>query len=200
MLESLYYLTSEIAKIRGVIAVVLYGSYARGEAGRKSDIDLLIIVEDKAAEKKIKGIIHADETSRVVPSILTQEELAESPYYFYEILKDGIVLYKNPEIPLKIPFALPEKAVTLYGIDVSALDQRRKVKLNRALYGAKFHKKVKGKTIEYRYKGELEKIGGEMVGKGAIIIPSNAEKNIDALLDSYNVKYSKKYLILIAKD
>lgn len=200
MLENLYYLTSEIAKVSDVIAIVLFGSYARGEAGKKSDIDLLIIVKNKAVERKIKNIVHADKTSKVIPSILTQKELSDSPYFFYEILKDGIILYKNPVVPLKVPFALSQKAVTLYKIDFSGLDQKKKVKFNKALYGSKIYKKVKGKKVEYRYLGELEKIKGEKVGKGSILVPSAAEKFIDTLLDSYKVKYSKKYFILIAED
>lgn len=199
-MEKLYSLVNKISKENGVIAVVLYGSYARGEAGRKSDIDLLIAVRDKKIEKKITGIILSDKTSKVVPSIVSEKELAESPYYFYEILKDGIVLYKNPKLHLKIPLALPQKAFILYQLDVSKLIQREKVRLNRAIYGSMFRKKIKGKEVEYKYKGELEKIKGEMIGKGAIMVPSSAEKIIDSLLDSYKVKYSKKHIILIAKD
>jgi len=183
-----------------VIAIVLFGSYARGEAGKKSDIDLLIIVKNKTIERKIKNIIHADKTSKVIPSVLVQKELSDSPYYFYEILRDGIILYKNPEVPLKIPFALPQKAVTLYKLDFSGLNQKKKVKFNKALYGAKFYKNVKGKNVEYKYLGELERVKGEKIGKGSILVPSAAEKVIDALLDSYKVAYSKKYLILIAED
>jgi hypothetical protein len=63
-----------------------------------------------------------------------------------------------------------------------------------------FRKKVRGKKVEYKYSGELERIKGERVGKGAILVPSNAEKMIDSLLDSYKVKYSKKHIILIAKE
>jgi predicted nucleotidyltransferase len=82
--------------------VILFGSYARGESGEDSDIDLLIIkdTEKPPAErwKEVKRLLR--ERGRriaVSPLVYTNEEisqrLAMRDFFITEILEEGIVLY-----------------------------------------------------------------------------------------------------------
>ena len=40
-------LISKIGKIKGVLAVIMFGSYARGEFDEGSDVDLVLFLDDE---------------------------------------------------------------------------------------------------------------------------------------------------------
>lgn len=75
-----------------ILGVYLYGSYARGEQGKDSDIDILIIVKEK--DKKIKELLN-DIDIRV----LTLEEIRRSiknfPFLILPILKESKALLNS---------------------------------------------------------------------------------------------------------
>lgn len=199
-MEKLSYLVSSLSKVEGVDAVVVFGSVARGEAGKKSDIDLLVIVDKRDAE--LEGRIR-DETGkheRVIPVISTHEELVKEPYFLYDVLRDGIVLFKSPKAVTRLPFAMPERAMAIYSLDTSHLSQGGRVKLNQALYGARYRRKLKGGVKTYRYKGLVESLGGRMLGRGVIAIPGGAERRMDELLASHGVKYSRIHAIFVEEE
>lgn len=202
MLERISSLSKSLAKFREIAAIVLYGSAARGEVSRKSDVDLLIIVDkhDPELERKMEETIERHRAGwRVVQTVLTPAELAENPYYAFEILKDGTVLYKRPNV-LELPFALPERAITIFTFDMSARNQREKTRLDRTLYGATHRKHLKsGKVEEYRYAGVIKKLGGEGLGKGSFYIPAKAETEVEAILKKHHASYKKARTITVTK-
>jgi len=91
-----------------LLAVVLFGSVARGEAGENSDIDMLVLMErkDKGIEKKFteigvnsydweeslelrnKGI-----RTKIYEILKTEKELRENPLILLDIFDHGIILY-----------------------------------------------------------------------------------------------------------
>lgn len=87
-----------------VLGVVLFGSVARGEADRRSDIDLWVLVEeDRMADQRTANRIRQDleerefDTGRYAYEI-DVETLPAVPNYvdeLREILGDGIVLYDS---------------------------------------------------------------------------------------------------------
>lgn len=90
--------------LEDVLAVVLFGSVARGEGDRRSDIDLWVLVaEDRMANQRTANRIRQDleerafDTGRYVYDI-DVETLPAVPNYvdeLREILSDGIVLYET---------------------------------------------------------------------------------------------------------
>lgn len=76
-LEKLWW---EIKTVKEVKAIALYGSVARGEAHQDSDVDILLIVDDKKeSEKKIKErfgstILETKEGSRMLVSEVYQRK------------------------------------------------------------------------------------------------------------------------------
>ncbi len=203
MLKKLSYLSEKIAKVSPeIVAIILYGSYARGEAGKKSDIDLLIILErkDKNLKEKVVDIIESTAVGRkVIPIFATPKDLTRTPYYIFDIIKDGVVLYKNAAKALKLPFAFGEKAMTIYTFSSAHLTQNKRTKLNRLLYGTRYTKILKTKkgVKKYAYPGILSKIGGRQLGAGSITIPSRAEKEVEKLFNYYRVKFEKSHLLHI---
>ncbi|WP_248516936.1 nucleotidyltransferase domain-containing protein [Salinarchaeum laminariae] len=97
--------TNSLTKeLEGILAIVLYGSVARGEADRRSDIDLWVLVDEHRMENQRRA--------NRIRSDLEDETFDESRYEFdvdveslpavtnyaaeiRRILRDGITLYKT---------------------------------------------------------------------------------------------------------
>lgn len=86
-------------KIEGVKKVILYGPYARNEAGKHSDIDILVVVEDNIDTKRVE--VEMDdlfdillEEKKLVSLIVVKESLFEnykSPL-FLNVKEEGVLL------------------------------------------------------------------------------------------------------------
>lgn len=83
--------------------VILFGSYARGEAGPDSDIDLLVIVDDETpAEMLSATAIHAaregyHEPVDIIPyraSVLAERARAIGSFA-HTVLRDGVTVYER---------------------------------------------------------------------------------------------------------
>jgi predicted nucleotidyltransferase/biotin operon repressor len=93
-------------KLDGVIGVVLYGSVARGEGDRRSDIDLWVLVQEDRMEKqraanRLRQDLENEEfgAGRFAYEI-DVEGIGAIPNYLDEIqqiLTDGITLYETGE-------------------------------------------------------------------------------------------------------
>jgi predicted nucleotidyltransferase len=84
--------------------IILFGSYARGDFSRDSDLDLFIVVEDgKESSRLIRRKIDALLWGRRFPVDLVvrkEQEIkrnfrAKNPFYIHHIFKDGKVLYEK---------------------------------------------------------------------------------------------------------
>lgn len=197
MSENLSPLSKRLAGIGGVEAVVLYGSHARGEAGRKSDVDLLVLVDARTpeVERKVERAT-GGEKSRVLSTVLTPKEFAESRQLAFNVARDGVVLFKRPGA-LRLPFMTGERSMVVYTFDISALPQAEKVKINRALYGGRETKKVGGESKEYRYAGIIEQRGGRRIGRGGFLVPAKTEDEIDGLFRARAIPFTKTWVIEI---
>jgi predicted nucleotidyltransferase len=86
-----------------LIAIVLFGSRARGEADETSDWDLLVIAHhlpDKVMERHItfKSMLPVEWRSRVSMLAKTPQEFeARLPSLYLDIALDGLVLYDTGE-------------------------------------------------------------------------------------------------------
>ena len=133
-----------LSNLTNVRMIILYGSYARGkyviwdetydERGvttyYQSDLDILVICDTRDANKAER---HAREV--IVPKYDTRMEgkrhpappniIVETPvtinrairrkhYFFYEIIKDGILLYDNGTFQIGKPEKLPYREIKQY--------------------------------------------------------------------------------------
>ena len=105
--------TAQWKKKARLIAIILYGSYARGEwvdelttgKGYRSDFDILVIVSNakladpllwSAAEDRINfGSVSRTPVQLIVePLSWVNEKLSEGRYFYADIKKEGIALYQ----------------------------------------------------------------------------------------------------------
>ncbi len=113
--KELELITERIKNSGSVAMIILYGSYARGEQvrnydGKMSDYDILVITSAKNEKslKRIKyllGALFKDIERKVSCEVESFEKVSrkfKENYYFYaDVRRDGIVLYKknNAEMP-----------------------------------------------------------------------------------------------------
>lgn len=186
-------LIKRLARIQQLQAVVLFGSYARGEADRRSDIDLLLVFDSRAdIERSREELLGVLKDYRELPLALTKrsaEDLARDLSFTFNVLREGYVLYKRPDVRL-LPAAISrEKQVTIYNYNLRGLPHGQKLKFNSALFT-----RAKGK---YRYPGLLERVGGRKLGYGVIMVPTGTEREIDKLFDAFKIKPQRVYVVLI---
>jgi len=158
-------------KIRNII---LFGSFARGNPRKDSDIDLFIDVEEEnkteienlmkeslnefeiKSEKswKLKKIIN--QISPIIDNINLErwDELRR------EININGIVLYGKFERKSE-----KNKHLVLIKYDISKLDQKNKMQIIRKLFGYSL-KKEKKNYIQY---GILQRLGAEKISNGILV-------------------------------
>ncbi len=87
----------QIKKIKGVQAVILFGSYARGTAKGISDIDICVLADRKISEK-IKDEICSFSSQKLDISIFWDL----SPSMRFQIVKEGKMLFSSSEESMHI--------------------------------------------------------------------------------------------------
>jgi predicted nucleotidyltransferase len=196
-MELKYEAFKELAEIKSLQAVILYGSFARGDVSPKSDIDLLLVFDTKEEARKqearVAEILTRARVKRIiVPTCVGIEEFHRSPDLAFNVMRDGKVLYKRIGVEAWPPAkALGGKPMITYEFDLAGLSHQKKVKLNRALYGTQVGK--------YSYKGLVEQRGGHKLGKGAVMVPADAEAEFDGIFDANKIRTKKKYVHFISE-
>jgi len=178
-------ITKELSEINDLRAVILYGSFARGENTSRSDIDLFILTTDKKTQKEIQDrVIELEsETGRSIqPTIRTIAELQITDTGLLQnIFQEGKILYLKE--PAEIPSAvlLQQKPHLIYSFQISSLSQKEKARFNRYLY----EQKRKG----YKYKGFLQEIGGKRLSAGCVIVPYMQKEKMEKFFKKFKVKF-----------
>ena len=96
-----------------LVSVVLYGSVARGNALKESDIDILLVVDgtDHSRHRRHREILPLLFTLRqdpayqelermgycheIMPLILSREEVSHTIPLYFDMVEDGIILYDD---------------------------------------------------------------------------------------------------------
>lgn len=77
-----------------VKAAYLFGSYSRGEATGKSDVDILVVLEPMGME--FYGMVaELEDRLHKQADVHTHRQLMRNEVFMEEVLKDGIKLYKK---------------------------------------------------------------------------------------------------------
>jgi len=184
------------AGLKGLDAIVLFGSVARGEDRKGSDVDLLLLFEsDEDALKAEDATARiAAETPEANVSIINKsiEEFSSNPHFAFEVMRDGVVLYKRlSDAPLRAN-VFPLRLFYIYTFNLNGLNQTEKARVTVALYGRR-----KGK---YAYGGLLKSLKGYRLGKGAVIVPAEAFKMMEEFFAQNRMGYRKIAVNLLFGD
>jgi predicted nucleotidyltransferase len=184
--EEIEHVASEIADIEGVEAVVLFGSYARGDYAEGSDVDLLALFKRKTdldkGSTEVYGI--TGKSALFFQVICMALEELESSTLLESVLRDGRILFSSKEArksltPVHKPYAL----VTYSTANLKA---KQRVIFSQKLEGRRQNK--------YRYEGLIHRLGGYKVGKGVLMIPSGNLKALTEHFERTKIEYSIRYV------
>ena len=174
-------LLQALQSIQGIDAAIVYGSIARGDYGPSSDIDVLLIVDKPETVDIAQDLLAGLELSRAVqPIIRTREQLeAADSGLVRNIFQEGIVLFANA--PLFIPAAgiLDVHPWVLYSFELTNLPQKEKARFNRQLYSSS---RNEGSG------GLLGEVGGKKIARGCVIVPTSAQKSIEAVFRRFGIQ------------
>ncbi len=174
-----------------VLAIILFGSFARGEySPQHSDIDLMILLdrieEDKALEEAIRKKVATLSTPQQIPIHLLfqyRNVKEEDKSLLLTIAREGKVIFSRKTVVISQNL-LGIRPYLLLRFNTTNLPSIKKNKLQRFLYG------YKGK--EKRYQGLVD---GEQVfsaGQGAILVPEEISKKILILAKEIGVPVQQK--------
>ncbi len=178
------FLLKELNGITKIKRVILFGSVAREDAKKDSDIDIFIdlIKEDIKLKEKIKDILESFYKSRESIIFKNQgisnkinliiDKLENWPDLKPSIESDGIVFYGN-----FVSTDITGRKQLIISWD--KIIKNRGAFLNK-IYGFK----SKGKE----YSGLIEKLEGKKIGKSSVMIPIQNKKEIFDLIKKYKVK------------
>jgi len=170
-----------VTKVEGVIAVILFGSRAKGSYDEYSDYDLLVIFENGNVMWKNRRELYENVGKLgLFTQVLTrtQKELWEKTdtTFLQSIRENGITLYMR--YPMRTPAFfqnLHPMAIVTYNL--KALTQKEKMKVIYRLFG------------KQKIKGVVQRRGGRKLGDGCFIIPIEALEEASQILKEYNVKF-----------
>ncbi len=101
--ELITYIVDKIVREIQPERIILFGSYARGDFNRDSDLDLFIIKEGEESSRVMRRKVDALLWGRHFPMDIIVRKSAEvewnfrakNPFYIHHIFKDGKVLYEK---------------------------------------------------------------------------------------------------------
>ncbi|NWG09089.1 MAG: nucleotidyltransferase domain-containing protein [Nitrososphaerales archaeon] len=184
--EEIEHVVNEMKEVEGVIGIVLFGSFSRGDYDEGSDIDLLVVFKGKKGLKKGLGEIYkttakTDLFFQVIG--LTFDELKGSSL-LESVLRDGKIYYADEDVKkLLTTMHRPYALVTYSTANLSPKE--------RVIFTQKMEGRHKGR---YRYDGLIQELGGYKVGRGVAMVPMENVKTMTEQLDKKGINYIIRYL------
>lgn len=194
--ESAFELAQKLGEINTLDEAVLFGSAARGEMHKKSDIDILLLFNAKHDPElgeegnlvhKIAGEIEKNlnmENPFTFVFMNKNEDLDSD--FLWEVSKDGIVLYARPELILGQKENLKPAAFISYNF--SDMPAKDKMYVKRKLYGYQVKSVHQGKEYLSEGKGIVQEHGKKM-GRATFLIDAARVDSILNLFQEKKVKY-----------
>ena len=159
-----------VEKIPSLSAAVLFGSMARGDYDKRSDIDIMLIVESKNKEdlnQIISEVITELQPHREIRTVVTDLHDYDEDYY-QNVFREGRVLYGKV---ILTPEHLALKPYLIVSYDLSGKPNTLQVKISKRVHGYTSKKVIDGEEKIYRYDGIEKKYNGKVISKSAVILP-----------------------------
>lgn len=180
------YLINNLKNEDAIRKIILFGSVARDEATKESDIDLFIEINKKTKkiEEEIKELeekfYHSREAALFKTKNITNKfnikigKLKEWRDLERSIASTGIVLY-GPYLTTRLPSGVKHFVIIFW----DKIGKNRGSFLNK-LYGFKIKKRY--------YEGLISRFRGKKLGKSCLMLPIQYKKEIIDLLKKHKVE------------
>ncbi len=182
----------EARAIEGLEALILYGSVARGEATRESDIDLLAIVrggEFSAAGERLRELEQRLEEKHGVSIelvVMSEDDFRRAEKNFVEnILREGVLLFGKPVVLRSEELELQPYVIFVYYL--KHLDSRAKQRLYIALYGHRTRKRVGEKEYVSEVSGWIE--SGAKLERKVVMFPEDVAARVRKVLKAHGARF-----------
>ena len=179
-------LVKAIATVEGVVAIILFGSRARGDYDEHSDYDLLVIFDDEESmwrnrRKLFENVGKLGLFTQVLTRSIREFVKKTEPTFRQNILEQGVLLY------LRYPFRAPAfcenlRPMAIVSYSMTGLSQTRKMKIVYQLFGKKMKK---GQNVC----GVVENSGGIRLGDGCFMIPIEKLETIRQIMNEYGIQF-----------
>ncbi|MGC9553758.1 MAG: nucleotidyltransferase domain-containing protein [Thermoplasmatota archaeon] len=171
--------------------IILFGSMARDEADKRSDIDVLLVIEEenpKSHLMEIIGIITSLKPHREIKPVVTN--LADYDEEFLQtVVREGRVLWGKVVIT---PDQFLLNPYRLISYKLSNLKPSKKVKVSRLIHGYQSKKVMDGETKKYTYAGLKDKYDVHVISKNTVLIPERYAKDFVHQLRRHGVEYQQR--------
>ena len=171
-------------------SVVLFGSTARGDAGRDSDIDLLVVL-DMDDPESLRGRMAAWITElrphREIRPVLTNLKDVD-PTFLRNVLREGIVLHGGLVLTEK-GLALQPRVLLAY--DLSAVPAAEKARVARLVHGYATRRRSGRRWRTYRYAGLKDREGNDLVARSALLLRREDAEEFARELRARRIPFSR---------
>lgn len=179
-------LVDRVSPTPGVVAIVLFGSVARGEADEYSDLDLLILFKDRASlwdgwNSLFKEIGSMNLNIHAIPETLDEFKGA-NPVFLEELEKHGKVLYSRLPFTLTVGSPL-RRPFSIISYDLRSLSSKEKMRILYRLY-------------ESGGGGDVGRSGGIKLGSGCILVPHGESSGLVNFIESRGAEAFKIDVLL----
>jgi len=187
LITALDTLTRRLREFDGLAAIVVFGSYARGEFGRTSDVDLLILLDTPEAPEQSDlghailqqiGEIEAEARlpMHVAALVVSARQPTDvGPQLLHDVWADGIVLYARAGALARLR-AEDLGPWTVIRFSAARAAPHERVRLSRRLHG------MDGRP------GILQPPALEL-GRGALLVPADMRRAVCDALDEAGATY-----------
>jgi predicted nucleotidyltransferase len=177
----------KVRTIPNIKGAVLFGSMARGDQDRRSDIDILLVIDDPKPRRYLSQVVHM--ISELHPhreiqvSLTNLKDRDES--FLRTVFNEGRILFGSFLLNAE---GIALKRYLLVSYDLSKIDPVMQVRVSRKVHGYTSRKRVDGKIKEYRYKGLKGMEGVRVISQGTVLLPIEMGLEFIKELDSMKVK------------
>lgn len=192
-------LAIRLASLDGMAALIIYGSYARGEAGRRSDLDLLILFEEadqlQRGDREALALISQAEAEARLPvhispllaSLDHLEGLGDD--LLHTLSCEGVILYGHLATLSRL---LPQQPTPAVLITFSLQDTTPAVRmrLNRRLHGYTAWRTRNDRREQVTYAG-LVTPPARSLGSGVLLIPGERRTAVIEALEEAGATYTE---------
>lgn len=180
-------LVTKLREIDGLIASIVYGSFARGDVSRDSDIDILNIYEDEESlengERPTTGLGRKIDTDRILQfNDITLQDIEEDEgrSILTSALHEGEILFMKKPLSVSASELPPKDPFQIIAYDTSNCSNKKVSKLHYQLYGKKGRKKkglVGGSNTCWK------------ISDSTLLVDKSSAEDIKKVLDDLEAEY-----------